>query len=80
MSWNGYLFLYLRKNGKKKFFLVHRIVALSFLKNEKNLPTVNHKNTKKTDNRVKNLEWMSYSGQQLHLKKERTRDRRGRFI
>lgn len=39
----GYLQVQLWKNGKKKWFKVHRLVAETFLPNSENLPQVNHK-------------------------------------
>ena len=45
---------------------VHRVVASTFLENPNKLPTVNHKNHKRDDNRVENLEWASYSDQNKH--------------
>lgn len=56
---NGYLTVDLYKDGKRKTFLVHRLVAQAFIPNPDNLPEVNHINEDKTDNRVENLEWCS---------------------
>lgn len=56
---NGYLRIQLCSNNKKNFS-VHRLVASAFLENPENLSCVNHKNEIKTDNRVENLEWVSY--------------------
>ena len=38
-----YLMVVLYKNGKRKTFKVHRLVALMFIPNEENKPEVNHK-------------------------------------
>lgn len=54
---DGYLHVILCKDGKRKQFLVHRLVAEAFIENTDNLPQVNHKNEDKTDNRACNLEW-----------------------
>ncbi len=54
---NGYLKYELKLNGKKKVFLIHRLVALHFILNPEKKPFVNHKNGIKNDNRVENLEW-----------------------
>lgn len=53
----GYLRVRLSKNGKRKPYLLHRLVANAFLQNTDLLPCVNHKNEIKTDNNVVNLEW-----------------------
>ena len=57
---NGYLFAHIRINGKRRSYLVHRLVASAFLPNPQNLPQVNHKDENKTNNRVDNLEWCTH--------------------
>ena len=65
----GYLTVCLYKDGKRKWFTVHRLVAQAFIENDNIFNTeVNHINEDKTDNRVDNLEWcnrqynLSYNG------------------
>lgn len=68
---SGYLQLWLTcKDGKKRYFMKHRVIAYFFIPNPDNKPTVNHKNHIKTDNRVENLEWATYSEQCDDLQKE----------
>ena len=54
---DGYLKVMLRKNGKGKRFMVHRLVAQAFIPNPEKHPVINHKNEIKDDNLVSNLEW-----------------------
>ena len=58
----GYLQVGLTKDGKRKRYLVHRLVAFAFIENDdiKNKTDVNHLNEIKTDNRVENLEWTTH--------------------
>lgn len=37
--------------------VIHRMVCITFISNEKNLPQVNHKDGDKLNNHVSNLEW-----------------------
>lgn len=53
----GYLRCTLSKNGKTKRFIVHRLVAMSFIDNPNNYPDINHIDNNRTNNHVENLEW-----------------------
>lgn len=66
LSKAGYLRVSLSSGGKSRKYAVHRLVALAFIDNPKNKPTVNHINENKTDNRVKNLEWATNAEQNNH--------------
>ena len=57
MTKTGYQIIQLFKNGKGKYYSVHRLVAEAFIPNSDNLPQVNHRNEITTDNSVWNLEW-----------------------
>jgi len=66
---DGYQYLNLTKNKKQYTFRVHRIVAIAFIENIYNKPTVNHINGIKTNNIVKNLEWATRKEQSQHCLK-----------
>jgi hypothetical protein len=62
----GYLQVSIMNKGKCKSKLVHRLIAQAFIPNPENKPCVNHKDGNKLNNDVSNLEWCTYSENELH--------------
>lgn len=54
------------KDGSRKLKKIHRLVALHFIPNPENKPTVNHKDGNREHNFVANLEWATYKEQIVH--------------
>lgn len=67
---DGYRYYDLRFNGKKKSKSGHRLVAEHFLENPNGYEVVHHKNGNRLDNSVDNLEWVSYSINNLSINKK----------
>jgi hypothetical protein len=61
---SGYSVIKLGANSK--VIKIHRLVAEAFIPNVGNKPCVNHINGVKSDNRVENLEWVTYSENTRH--------------
>lgn len=59
----GYLYYVLCMRGCRKTVKAHRLVAMAFISNPQNKPTINHKNGIRDDNRVQNLEWATHKEQ-----------------
>lgn len=66
----GYLTVLLnnRQHKRKQQFKVHRLVAVAFIPNPEQKPTVNHINGIKTDNSINNLEWATNTEQTSHAR------------
>lgn len=71
----GHRVINLYKNGVYKGFCVHRLVALAFIPNPKNLPVVNHKDGNKQNNNVENLEWCTQKENVEHAIREGRREK-----
>lgn len=66
----GYYQVQLRLNCKNNMLLISRLVCLAFHKNPEGKRTVNHKDGNTLNNYADNLEWATYSENQLHAYKE----------
>lgn len=57
----GYKIVSLKMKGVRKWkkCYIHRLVAIAFIPNPKNLPEVNHKDEDKSNNHISNLEWVT---------------------
>ena len=62
----GYKKVELCKDGKRKGFKVHRLVAIAFIPNPDNKPEVNHIDGNKINNNIDNLEWVTSSEKTIH--------------
>ena len=80
----GYQVITLSKNGIRKSYSVHQLVAKAFIPNPKNKNTINHKDGNKLNNCVNNLEWATEKENQQHKWNNGlanyNRDEMGRFI
>ena len=54
-----YLYVKLYKDGKKKWYRIHRLVATAFCENPHEFKEVNHIDEDRTNNCADNLEWCS---------------------
>ena len=66
VDYYGYPKIRLAKDGVRKEYKVHRLVAQAFLENDNNLPEVNHIDYDRKNNNVSNLEWVSKIGNLKH--------------
>ena len=69
---DGYYTVCLCKNMKKKYFLIHRLIALHYipLVDEKNL--VDHIDRNKTNNDISNLRWVNSSENNINTGVQKT--------
>lgn len=74
LKYNGYLQVGLRKNNKRKYFSIHRLVAIHFIDNPDNKKQVNHIDCNKQNNKVNNLEWVTPKENQFHAKENGLRN------
>lgn len=58
-----YISISLYNDDKLKTYKIHQLVALSFISNPENKPTVDHINSNPQDNNISNLRWATYDEQ-----------------
>jgi hypothetical protein len=63
---DGYHKVNLKVKQKTNSKIVHRLLAEAFIPNPLNKPQINHKNGKKDDNRLENLEWCNLRENRQH--------------
>lgn len=62
----GYHEVALTENGKTRWYLTHRLVAMAYIPNPDDLPFINHIDGNKLNNNVDNLEWCTRSDNAKH--------------
>lgn len=63
----GYLVYNLRRGSKQHMEYGQRLIAITFVPNPHNKPTVNHKDRIKVNNSANNLEWATQAEQIAHF-------------
>ena len=69
----GYLRVGLYEGKIRKYKLVHRLVAEAFIPNPNNYKYINHVDGRKTNNTIKNLEWVTATENMIHAYKAKLR-------
>lgn len=67
---NGYLAVQLNIEGKRKGYLIHRLIAEYFIPNPKNKPFINHIDSNRLNNVLSNLEWCTHQENVIHSYKQ----------
>jgi hypothetical protein len=67
----GYYGKILSKQNVQKRFLIHRLIAIAFIPNPKNLPDINHIDQNRENNKISNLEWVTHRENCCHREKNK---------
>ena len=70
----------LYKDGIRKTYTVHRLVAITFLENLFKYGYINHKDENKLNNNLDNLEWCTFNYNINYGTKQERRSKQGRPI
>src|SRR6185436_2857963 len=66
IDWRGYWAILLTKEGKKKLWKIHRLVAMAFHNPIPGKEQINHKDGNTLNPWAENLEWCTQSENQIH--------------
>lgn len=72
----GYPYVILCKNYKRKNVAIHRLVAIAFIENPCNKPIINHIDGNKSNYDISNLEWCTYRENNIHMYRIGLKDRK----
>jgi len=64
----GYCRVALTKGSKSYYKPIHRLIAETYIDNNRNLPQVNHIDENKLNNHISNLEWVTAKQNIIHSK------------
>jgi len=65
---SGYEYVKMKSDeGKRKIYYIHRLIAIHYIPNPRNLKEVDHINRIKSDNYIENLRWATRSQQSLNI-------------
>ena len=74
-SGKGYKYVKLHYSSKPKNYLIHRLIAETFISNPENKTEINHKDGNKSNNTISNLEWCTKSENMKHSYDTLNRDK-----
>ena len=63
----GYDTIILTDNGKRKTYLIHRLVAIHYIPNPDNCLEVDHIDRVRSNNDISNLRWVTHTENQQNL-------------
>lgn len=66
LSKSGYYHIGIKKDKKRIYYTIHRLIAIHFIENKENYKCVNHIDGNKLNNSIENLEWCNHSYNNKH--------------
>jgi len=76
----GYYKIDLCKNGKKKKYYIHRLIAKAFIPNPYNLAEIDHIDRNKSNNSINNLRWITHTNNAYNINKKKNSNSKYRNV